>query len=47
MTRWPRITGESVLTRWMGMGIARINDGVVSGPKTLSSPSSPRRARAQ
>jgi uncharacterized protein (UPF0216 family) len=36
MTRRPRITDESVLTRWMGMEIARINDSVVSGRKTLS-----------
>ena len=37
MTHRPRITEESVLTRWMGMEIARINDGMVSGRKTLSS----------
>ena len=36
MTRRPRITEDSVLTRWMGMEIARINDGVVAGRKTLS-----------
>jgi uncharacterized protein (UPF0216 family) len=37
MTRRPRITEESVLTRWMGMEIARINDSVVAGQKTLAS----------
>jgi uncharacterized protein (UPF0216 family) len=37
MTHRPRITEESVLTRWMGMEIARINDGVVAGRKTLPS----------
>ena len=37
MTHRPRITEESVLTRWMGMEIARINDGVVAGRKTLTS----------
>jgi uncharacterized protein (UPF0216 family) len=36
MTRRPRITEESVLTRWMGMEISRINDSVVSGRKTLA-----------
>jgi hypothetical protein len=36
MTHHPRITEESVLTRWMGMEIARINDGVVAGRKTLA-----------
>ena len=36
MTR-RRITEESVLTRWMGMEIARINDSVVAGRKTLAS----------
>ncbi|MDD1664551.1 MAG: DUF61 family protein [Methanomicrobiales archaeon] len=36
MTRRPRITEESVLTRWMGMEIARINDSVVAGRKTLA-----------
>ena len=35
MTHRPRITEESVLTRWMGMEIARINDSVVAGRKTL------------
>lgn len=37
MTHRPRITEESVLTRWMGMEIARINDSVVAGRKTLAS----------
>jgi uncharacterized protein (UPF0216 family) len=37
MTHRPRITEESVLTRWMGMEIARINDSVVAGQKTLAS----------
>jgi uncharacterized protein (UPF0216 family) len=37
MTRRPRITEESVLTRWMGMEVARINESVVSGRKTLAS----------
>jgi len=37
MTHRPRITGESVLTRWIGMEIARINDSVVGGRKTLAS----------
>jgi len=36
MTPRPRITEESVLTRWMGMEIARINDSVVAGRKTLA-----------
>jgi uncharacterized protein (UPF0216 family) len=36
MTRRPRITEESVLTRWMGMEVARINDSVVAGRKTLA-----------
>jgi hypothetical protein len=36
MTHRPRITDESVLTRWMGMEIARINDGVVSARKSLA-----------
>ncbi|MGA2934618.1 MAG: DUF61 family protein [Methanomicrobiales archaeon] len=36
MTHRPRITEESVLTRWMGMEIARINDSVVAGHKTLA-----------
>ena len=37
MTYRPRITEESVLTRWMGMEIARINDGVVAGRRPLAS----------
>ena len=37
MTHRPRITEESVLTRWMGMEIARINESVVAGQKTLAS----------
>ncbi len=37
MTHRPRITEESVLTRWMGMEIARINDSVVAGRKALVS----------
>ena len=36
MTSRPRITEESVLTRWMGMEIARINDSVVAGRKPLA-----------
>ena len=36
MTRRPWITEESVLTRWMGMEIARINDSVVAGRKSLA-----------
>ena len=36
MTSRPRITEEPVLTRWMGMEIARINDSVVAGRKTLA-----------
>ncbi|HVN65265.1 MAG TPA: DUF61 family protein [Methanomicrobiales archaeon] len=36
MTPRPRITDESVLTRWMGMEIARINDGVVAGRRSLA-----------
>ena len=36
MTHRPRITEESVLTRWMGMEIARINDGIVAGRRTLA-----------
>ena len=37
MTRIPRITEESVLTRWMGMEVARINEGLVAERKTLAS----------
>jgi len=36
MTRRPRITEESVLTRWMGMEARRINDSVVAERKTLA-----------
>ena len=36
MTHPPRITDESVLTRWMSMEIGRINEGVVRDPKHLS-----------
>jgi uncharacterized protein (UPF0216 family) len=36
MTHRPRITEESVLTRWMGMEIARINDGIVAGRRALA-----------
>ena len=36
MTPRPRITDESVLTRWMGMEIARINDSVVSAQRSLA-----------
>jgi len=36
MTRGPGITEESVLTRWMGLEIARINDGVVAGRRSLA-----------
>ena len=37
MSHRPRITEESVLTRWLGMEIARINDSVVSGRRSLAS----------
>jgi uncharacterized protein (UPF0216 family) len=36
MTHRPRITEEPVLTRWMGMEIARINDGIVAGRRSLA-----------
>ena len=36
MNHRPRITEESVLTRWMGMEIARINDGVVAAQQSLA-----------
>jgi len=36
MTHRPRITEESVLTRWMGMEIARINDSIVADRKSLA-----------
>jgi uncharacterized protein (UPF0216 family) len=35
MTQRPRISEESVLSRWMGMEIARINDSVVAGRRSL------------
>jgi uncharacterized protein (UPF0216 family) len=37
MTHRPRIAEESVLTRWMGMELARMHDGVVAERKTLAS----------
>jgi uncharacterized protein (UPF0216 family) len=36
MTHPPRITDESVLVRWMGPEIAKINEGVVSQRKSLA-----------
>jgi uncharacterized protein (UPF0216 family) len=36
MTSRSRITEESVLTRWMGMEIARINDSVVARRRSLA-----------
>jgi uncharacterized protein (UPF0216 family) len=36
MTHRPGITEESVLTRWMGMEIARINDSIVAGRRSLA-----------
>ena len=36
MTRRPRITDESVLTRWMGMEITRINDSIVAVRRSLA-----------
>jgi uncharacterized protein (UPF0216 family) len=36
MSRRPRITEESVLTRWMGMEVARINEGIVAVRKPLA-----------
>jgi len=36
MIHHTRITDESVLTRWMGMEVARINDSIVSGRRSLS-----------
>ena len=35
MTHPPRITDESVLTRWMSMEIGKINEGIVRNRKTL------------
>jgi len=37
MTDRARITDETVLARWMGLEIARMNEGVVEGRKTLTS----------
>ncbi len=36
MTRAPRITDESVLNRWIGIEIARMNEGIVRERKPLS-----------
>jgi len=36
MTHPPRITDESVITRWMSLEIGKINEGVVLDRKTLS-----------
>ena len=36
MTHPPRITDESVLVRWMGIEIAKMNEGVVSHRKSLA-----------
>ncbi len=36
MTHAPRITDESVLTRWMGLEIAKMNEGVVTQRKSLA-----------
>jgi uncharacterized protein (UPF0216 family) len=36
MTHRPRITEESVLTRWLGMEVARINDSIVAGRRSLA-----------
>ncbi|OPY35693.1 MAG: hypothetical protein A4E35_02264 [Methanoregula sp. PtaU1.Bin051] len=36
MTHPPRITDESVLARWMGLEIAKMNDGLVVQRKPLS-----------
>ena len=36
MTRRPRIDEESVLTRWMGMEIARINGAMVTARRSLT-----------
>jgi uncharacterized protein (UPF0216 family) len=37
MTRRPRITEESVLTRWLGIEMARMNDGVAAERRPLAS----------
>jgi uncharacterized protein (UPF0216 family) len=36
MTHPPRITDESVLVRWMGIEIAKMNEGVVTQRKSLT-----------
>ena len=36
MNHRPRITEESVFTRWMGLEIAKINDGIVVERKLLA-----------
>src|SRR5512137_537280 len=36
MTHPPRITDESVLAHWMGLAIAKMNEGVVSQRKSLA-----------
>ncbi len=36
MTHPPRITDESVLSRWMGMEIGKINEGLVRDRKSLA-----------
>jgi uncharacterized protein (UPF0216 family) len=36
MTHPPRITDESVLVHWMGLEIAKMNEGVVSQRKSLA-----------
>jgi uncharacterized protein (UPF0216 family) len=36
MSHAPRITDESVLVRWMGLEIAKINEGVVTQRKSLA-----------
>ena len=36
MKHQPRITDESVLTRWMGMEIKKMNEGIVRDRKSLS-----------
>jgi uncharacterized protein (UPF0216 family) len=36
MTHPPRITDESVLSRWMGIEIAKMNEGVVAQRKSLA-----------
>ena len=36
MTHPPRITDESVLVRWMGIEIAKVNEGVVTQRKSLA-----------